>query len=64
MGNLTQEQHFYKSAKITAEINGTWMEILKSDPPTRQEFDKLVEKRPSLWKRFENFRDQLPETRN
>lgn len=39
MGNPTQEQHFYKSAKITAEINGTWMEILKSDPPTKQEFD-------------------------
>ena len=52
----TQQQFFYESHQKLAECDIQFMEIMKSNNPlTKEDFEKLVKKRPEFWKRYEKF---------
>lgn len=55
----TQEQHFYSAAENAANGNQTFL-MFVSEGLTRSELAKLIEKRPSLYRRFSGWLDKLP----
>lgn len=55
----TQIQLYWSEHQKNAEINNFFLELVK-DGLTKDELKKLIEKRPSLWKRFEGWLEKLP----
>lgn len=55
----TQTQMFYAEQRKIAETNSTFLELVR-DGMTREELKRNIERRPSLWSRFEGFLDKLP----
>jgi len=56
----TQAQMFYDAGRQIAETNILFLELVQ-DGLTRRELARNIERRPSLWGRFENWLDKLPE---
>ena len=50
---------FYKAERKSAEVNETFLELVKSGL-TREELARCIERRPSLWKRYEHWLPHLP----
>ena len=57
---LTQEQMFWKAHRKIADQNVAFMDMVR-DGMTRRELQRLIERRPEVYKRFEGFLDTLPE---
>lgn len=55
----TQEQMYYDAERRSAELNLQFLEFVK-DGLTREELARNIERRPSLWGRFESWLDKLP----
>lgn len=55
----TQLQMFYAAHRQVAETNNTFLELVK-EGLTREELATCIERRPALWKRFENWLPVLP----
>lgn len=55
----TQLQMFYAAQKRTAEVNATFLELVK-DGLTREELARNIERRPALWGRFSTWLSVLP----
>lgn len=51
-------QLYWSAHHKNAEINNLFLELVK-DGLTKDELKKLIEKRPSLWKRFEGWLEKL-----
>jgi len=56
----TQKQMYYRAVEKSAEVNELFLEMVKLGL-TKQELVKNINRRPSLWKRFENWIDKLPD---
>jgi hypothetical protein len=56
---ITQKQMFYQEQKKIADINNTFMELVKNGL-TKQELARNIERRPALWDRFSGFLQTLP----
>ena len=55
----TQIEKFYEVSRKIAETNETFLELVKTGL-TKQDLIRNIERRPSLWKRFESWIDKLP----
>lgn len=55
----TQEQLFYQAHRQIADANETFLEMVK-EGLTREELQRNIERRPSLWARYENWLSKLP----
>lgn len=56
----TQEQMYYQAQRRSAEINLTFLDMLKGDAPlTNAELQANIDKRPELWGRFAGFIGKL-----
>ena len=60
MNKPTQKQMFYRAGQKVADLNKTFLEIVKSGL-TRQELEHNIKKNPNTWSRFSNWLDKLPE---
>lgn len=58
----SQHQLFYAANHQSARMSETFLVLVKSGM-TRRELKACIEKRPSLWARFENWLQKLPEQR-
>lgn len=54
-----QEQHFWESHRKIAEMNELFLDFV-NDGMTRNDLEKLIERRPNLWKKWEDWLDKLP----
>jgi len=59
MSTNHQERMFYQAGKRLANGNNAFLEAAK-DGLTRQELEKLIERRPSVWGRYANWLETLP----
>lgn len=59
---MTQRDHFYHSHRKVSDVNNTFMELVNhpTNPLTKEDLEKNIERRPSLWGRFAGFLDKLP----
>lgn len=64
MKKPTQLQLYYQEQRKIADRDILMAELLKSDPPTKSEFDELLKKRPHIYSRYKAFRDELPDSRS
>ncbi|MEZ2310795.1 hypothetical protein AB6809_29545 [Paraburkholderia sp. RCC_158] len=55
----TQEQMFHAAGRRVAEVNDTFLELVK-DGLTREELARNIERRPSLWARYQHWLPHLP----
>ena len=55
----TMTQMFYTEQRKIGEVNETFLFLVKHGM-TREELAACIAKRPSLWKRFENWLPVLP----
>lgn len=55
----TQQQHFYSAVENAARANKQFLEFVKNGLK-REELERLIAKRPSLWGRFKNWLPNLP----
>jgi hypothetical protein len=55
----TQVQMYYAAEHRAAEVNLTFLDLVK-DGMTREELARNIERRPSLWQRFEHWVPHLP----
>jgi len=55
----TQEQMFYQAHRQLADTNLLFLELVK-DGLTREELQRNIERRPSLWERYSNWLEKLP----
>jgi hypothetical protein len=55
----TQVQMYYAAERRAGEVNETFLELVK-DGLTREELARNIERRPSLWRRFEHWVPHLP----
>ena len=55
----TQVQMYYQAHAKIAEANLTFLELVK-DGMTREELQKNIDRRPSLWGRYANWLKTLP----
>jgi len=55
----TQEQLFYRAHTQISETNLQFLEFVK-DGLTREELQRNIDRRPSLWGRFANWLPKLP----
>jgi hypothetical protein len=53
--NKTQEQMFRDATKKSADRDKTFMDMMRTNPITKQEFEKLVKKNPKMWERYRKF---------
>lgn len=58
----SQQQMFYSAGERQARMNDTFVVLVKSGM-TRRELKACIEKRPSLWSRYANWLQKLPEQR-
>jgi hypothetical protein len=56
---MNQLQMFYTEHKKIAECNELFLELAKD--MTKSELQKLIEKRPSLWGKYANWLNVLPD---
>lgn len=59
---LTQAQQYEKARRQLAECNATFMELVNcpTNPLTREDLARNIERRPALWSRFAGFLETLP----
>lgn len=55
---MTQLQHYYKSQRKIADINNTFMDMVKNGL-SKKELQMNINRRPELWGRFSNWLDKL-----
>ena len=55
----TAKQYYYQAVAKAAAANLTFLQFVK-DGMTREDLQKLINKRPSLWGRFSVWLDKLP----
>ena len=55
----TQAQHFYTATENAQKGNETFLMLVR-EGLTRNELERLIEKRPSLYRRFAGWLDKLP----
>lgn len=55
----TQEQMFYQAHRQISDANETFLELV-ADGLTREELQRNIERRPSLWARYSNWLEKLP----
>lgn len=55
----TQMQMYYAVSFKIAECNQMFLQLVR-DGLTREELEKLIAKRPSLWGKYEGFLSRLP----
>lgn len=56
----TQKQMFYDAHNKLADVDKTFMEMLKGDHPiTNSELERLIKLRPSVWSRYSGFIGKL-----
>lgn len=55
----TQTQMFYAAHRKVAATNNDFMWLVQNGM-TREDLARNIERRPTLWKRFEGFLDTLP----
>ncbi len=55
----TQEQRYYQAERRSARLNLAFLELVR-DGLTREELQRNIARRPTLWGRFEGFLDKLP----
>ena len=55
----TQVQMYYAAEHRSAEVSETFLELVK-DGLTREDLARNIERRPSLWARFEHWLPHLP----
>lgn len=55
----SQHQMFYAAQRDVATVNSDFMWLVKNGL-TREDLASCIQKRPSLWQRFEGFLDKLP----
>jgi hypothetical protein len=56
---MTQKQMYYQAVRKASECNQLFLQFVK-DGMTREQLEKLIQKRPSLWGRFSNWLERLP----
>jgi len=56
---MDQHALFYQAQRNIASGNETFMDLVR-EGMTREELAINIERRPSLWRRFEGFLDVLP----
>lgn len=54
-----QERLFYEAHKRLADANNAFLEAV-ADGLTREDLEKLIQRRPSLWGRYEHWLKTLP----
>ncbi|MDW9531927.1 hypothetical protein RWE87_13555 [Sinorhizobium meliloti] len=59
---LTQYQHFEIARRKIADANLTFMELANhpTNPMTREDLQRNIERRPHVWGRFAGFLNTLP----
>ncbi len=60
MNKPTQKQMFYKAQRAFADLNETFLLIVEGGL-TKQELQHNIGKNPTVWSRFSNWLDKLPE---
>lgn len=57
----TQLQMFYEAHRKIADLNNTFMELIRhpTNPMTREDLKALIAKRPYVYGRFAGFLDKL-----
>lgn len=55
----SQLQMFYEAHRKVADVNSDFMWLVQNGL-TREDLAACIQKRPSLWSRFEGFLDKLP----
>ena len=58
----TQVQMYYHASRAAAEINETFLELVKGGM-TKQDLETNIKRRPGLWERFAGWADKLPDSR-
>jgi hypothetical protein len=56
---MDQQTTFYREQRKIADVNANFMDLVR-EGMTREELARNIERRPSLWKRFEGFLNVLP----
>lgn len=58
----TQKQMYYAAEKHSGGMNRAFMDLVncKNNPLTREDLARNIERRPTLWKRYEGFLETLP----
>lgn len=59
---MDQRTMYYAAERKSAERNATFMELVNhpTNPLTREDMARNIERRPALWSRYAGFMDQLP----
>lgn len=59
---LTQAQHFERARRNIADADVAFMDLVNhpTNPLTREDLARNIERRPALWGRFAGFLDTLP----
>ena len=59
---MTQAQHFESARRNLAECNAAFMDLVNhpTNPLTRQDLARNIERRPALWARYAGFLETLP----
>lgn len=60
--NTTQQSMYYSSVNQSARADETFLVLVKSGM-TRSDLEGSIKRRPSLWSRYANWLDKLPESR-
>lgn len=61
MSYPAQAQMYYQEERKAAEANLLFLDMVK-DGMTRQQLQRLIDRRPALWGRWSNWLDTLPES--
>lgn len=58
----TQAQMFYAATRAASERDMTFLELVNhpTNPLTREDLQRNIERRPGLWSRYAGFLDKLP----
>lgn len=58
----TQAQMFYAATRAASERDTTFLELVNhpTNPMTREDLQRNIERRPSLWSRYSGFLNKLP----
>lgn len=59
MRKKTAVDYFWESHRKVADANKTFMDLVLSGL-TKEELECLIERRPSVWRRFSRWLDKLP----
>jgi len=62
MTRITQAQHYEQARRDLAATNQTFMELVNhpTNPLTKEDLERNIERRPSLWGRYAGFLKTLP----